>query len=837
MPSSYPTDGSESHPRRAVLSAGGEPDSLFQAVFDNVSVGIALVDPQGYIVSANTADARFLGYTPEELQGKHFHTITHPEDIEVDSALFQSLVRGERDYYVIDKRYLRKDGSIVWGRLTLSLIRSPIGEIDYVVVVCEDIDNTKRAEQALSESQAQMRSMLLAMTDVVVVAHRSGQFRRIHTQSDFYYSANYDPAQEADGGLQSLWQVFPPAIAQQFMDCIAAVLTTDTPQRLEYALEINHDTVWFDASISKLDANQVVWVARDISELKRIQASLELNQIELQRREETYRLLFADNPQPLWVYDLETLAFLEVNDAATCKYGYSRDEFLAMTIADIRPAEDVPALLDNVTNVVDGLDEAGIWCHQTKDGKLIDVEIISHTLTFEGRPAELVLANDVTARRRAETELFRHTLQDALTQLPNRNLLTQRLQALVNEDRRRQPLGYAVLFLDLDRFKIINDSLGHIVGDQVLVTVAQMLRSLVRSEDLVARWGGDEFVLVLRDSNPLRAAIDLAQRLIDTFQAPLPLADRDIFLGSSIGIVIGSPSYTDPAALLRDADIAMYEAKSRGRNRYAIFDDAMHREALQRLELEHALRLAVPQAELVVHYQPIFSLADSQLISLEALVRWQHPEKGLIGPEQFIPLAEETGLITEIDLWVLNAVCQQIQEWRCLADGIPPFRVAVNLSVRDLWNPKLIEDIEQALTTNGLEGDVLTLEVTESMLVEDLETTIQLLTWFRQRGIHISIDDFGTGYSSFSYLHRLPVETLKIDRSFVNRIQESDRNLRIVETIINLGQHLNLKIVAEGIETKTQCTILSDLGCEYGQGFWFSRPLSVGHAAAFLQLP
>lgn len=826
-------DGAD-FPSAVVSEASQASTSLLQAIFDNVSVGIALVDPQGYIVVANAADARFLGYTPQELQGMHFHAITYPDDLELDHALFRSLVQGERDHYVIDKRYLRKDGRVVWGRLTVSLVRSPKGNIRYIVVVCEDIDEAKRAEQALGESQAQMRSLLTAMTEVVLVVHRSGHFRRIHTQSDLYYRFHYRPDQPEDVDLQSVWEIFPEPTAQRFMDCVTTVLATGHPQRLEYSLATHGATVWFDANVSQLDDHQVVWVARDVSDRKRMELALAQSQAELRQSEATYRLLFTSNPHPLWVYDLETLSFMEVNDAAVNKYGYSREEFLRMTIADIRPSEDLPSLLENISQVTSGLNEAGIWRHQTKDGTLIDVEITSHTLTFEGRPAELVLAHDVTARRRAQTQLFRQTLHDALTQLPNRNYLTQYLQALMNEGRRRRQLGYAVLFVDLDRFKVINDSLGHLVGDQVLVAVAEKLRSLVRSSDLVTRWGGDEFVLVLRDDAPLRAATQLAQRIIAALEVPLALPDREVFLGSSIGIVIGNDIYSEPADLLRDADVAMYEAKAQGRNRYILFDDAMHRAALQRLELEHDLRHATEQGGLVIHYQPLFSFSDDHLISLEALVRWQHPQRGLLGPGQFIPLAEETGVITTIDLWVFDAVCQQIKQWLNTPGIEPTFRVAVNLSVRDLWHPQLIENIEQTLATHQLRGDFLTLEITESMLIEDLETITYLLNGFQQQGIHISIDDFGTGYAALSYLHSLPVEMLKIDRSFINQLEKGDRNLKIIETIITLGQHLNLKITAEGIETEHQMAVLRQLGCDYGQGFWLSPPLTVEAATALL---
>lgn len=633
---------------------------------------------------------------------------------------------------------------------------------------------------------------------------------------------------------KSLWELLPESLAEESMTRIKQVLSTGQPQRLEYALAYGQRQTWAEISMTKFSTDQVVWSIRDISDVKYLSLALGLSQEELRRCEQAHRLLFENHPQPLWIYDIETLAFLEVNNAAISKYGYSRDEFLAMTIADIRPEEDVPALIKMISQVTEGIDEAGIWRHQTKSGAILDVEIISHVLIFQGRRAELVLANDITARRQAEVQLFHSTLQDELTHLPNRKLLTRRLQALINREQHLAQPGYAVLFLDLDRFKLVNDSLGHFVGDQVLVLMAQKLQSIAREADVVARWGGDEFVILIEDVDPLKSAIRLAERLVADFQLPLRVREREIFLGTSVGIVIGQPGYQQAVDLLRDADIAMYQAKAQGRNHYQIFDEAMYISALERLQFESELHQAIQREELMLHYQPIVSLKTGLPVGLEALVRWKHPRQGIIGPGDVISIAEEVGLITAIDRWVLNEVCRQLKLWQQGPIINQQMRVAVNLSVQDFWNLQLIDEIDQILAANNIDGQHLCLEITESMLLSDSDTTIELLSLIRQRGIAISIDDFGTGYSSLSYLYRLPVNTLKIDQSFVSQMQTDYRNYKIVETLITLSHQLELDVIAEGIETEAQYLALHRLGCERGQGFWFSKPLPPDRVEAVL---
>ncbi len=433
--------------------------------------------------------------------------------------------------------------------------------------------------------------------------------------------------------------------------------------------------------------------------------------------------------------------------------------------------------------------------------------------------------DELEERKRAEQRILHNALHDSLTNLPNRSFLLNELEsaiALANEGEMNQ---CSVLFLDLDRFKIVNDSLGHHAGDQLLKIVAEILGRCLRDGDIAARFGGDEFVILLKDLDATTVC-NIAQRILTAFQSSISLKGREVFVTTSIGIVLKGKYYESPAALLRDADIAMYQAKARGRNCYAIFDETMYAQALRRLNLEREMRQALDRQEFVVYYQPIMSLDSSQLAGFEALVRWQHPELGFISPGEFIPLAEETGLITELTTWVLETACQQLSDWQTEFSNLAHLKMSVNLSIQDLLKSTFSEEICQVLKKTGLDSQCLTLEVTENLLIENIEVTIQNLEELTNLGIRISIDDFGTGYSSLQYLSALPCNNLKIDRSFVSGLEAGDRNNQLVKIIIALSEQLDLDSIAEGIETQQQLDWLKSLGCKFAQGYFFSKPLS-----------
>jgi len=454
------------------------------------------------------------------------------------------------------------------------------------------------------------------------------------------------------------------------------------------------------------------------------------------------------------------------------------------------------------------------------------------------RTAQLANANEklkqeIVERKRAEEQLRHMGLHDRLTGLPNRSLLISQLQKCLERAKQDPNYLFAVLFLDCDRFKLINDSLGHLVGDRALVAIANRLKSCLSPQDILARLGSDEFTIVTAGIKNVQSAVNLAEKIHQQLELPLKFEEYDVFINASIGIAIGTASYQQPEHLLRDADIAMYRAKSLGHARYQVFESSMRDRALKRLQIETDLRLAIQRQEFFLHYQPIISLCNGKLAGFEALIRWQHPEYGLISPGEFIPIAEETGLIIPIGIWVLTEACQQIQHWQAQFQLLD-LQMSINLSVRQFHQPDLIDNIDQIIAATQLNSRCLKLEITESAIIDNARSANLLFQQLRNRRIQLSIDDFGTGYSSLSYLHRFHVDSLKIDRSFVNSISDDRDSLEIVEAIVTLAHQLNMDIVAEGVETPMQFNQLRSLGIEFGQGYFFSPPLDQIAAEALI---
>ncbi|MDP8969251.1 MAG: EAL domain-containing protein [Actinomycetota bacterium] len=678
--------------------------------------------------------------------------------------------------------------------------------------------------------------------------------------------------------------------------------------------------------------------------------------------EDGCRPLFDAIPKPMWVFDARTLRFLEVNSAALTHYGYSRDEFLAMTIADIRPHDDVEALLRCLSEGEQGVcHDGGVWRHRRKDGSIIEVHITSSALTVAGRAARLVVAEDVTEQRRAdaeregeqrfrsvfahapvaaatvsgegrflqvnaalceltgysETELLSRTLtliahpddvaaaaqtvmqvlgdhharahvelrlvrrdarvvavlvaasavhggsgqaqyvivalqditerkaaedrlahralHDSLTGLPNRELFVDRLdQALRRLERRDACL--AVLFVDLDRFKLVNDSLGHAAGDQVLVAVAARLRAVLRPHDTIARFGGDEFTILCEDLTEQEAVHDIARRILDAVAAAESVDGQKVFLSASVGVAVSASGDVAGEVLLRDADSAMYRAKERGRNRHEVFNQVLRARTVARLEKANDLRRALGDRELRVFYQPVVRLNDEAVEQVEALVRWQHPELGLVGPREFIDVAEESGLVVPLGAWVLEEACRQLIAFQT-PPGHTPLELAVNLSARQLAVGEVIDSVSGVLTDTGLEPSRLCLEITENVLMEDVESSIEALLGLKALGVRLAIDDFGTGYSSLSYLRRFPVDVVKIDRSFVTGVGVDPAAEAIVVAVNNLSHALGLTVVAEGVETREQLVALRALGCDRAQGYYWSPPVTAQELARWQRAP
>ena len=851
----------------------------------------------------------------------------------------------------------------VWGALNLytdqtgffddgeiALLEELAGDIAFALEIAEADAARLQTEQALQESQDRFRRATEEAPFPIMIHAEDGEvlaLSRAWTEISGYTRADIPTIADWTGQAYGKRQQAVQAdIAQLY----------DLPQRKaegEYQITCK-DGSQRDWEFSSVGLGQLadgrrsaISMAADVTERNWAMTTL-------RQREWQYRQLFEANPHPMWVYDLETLRFLAVNDAAIQHYGFSQPEFLAMTIADIRPPEDVPRLLENIAQVQNHqVDEAGVWKHRKQDGSLIDVEIVSHVLEFAGRRAEVVLAHDVTESLRAEERLrqaatvFENTREgimitgpderilrvnrafceltgyteeeaqgqtprllhsdqqspefyaalwatlrdtghwqgevwnrrkngeiypellsistvknsagavthyvgvfadlsqlkaseeqldflahhDPLTGLPNRLLLSARLQHSI-EVARRDGETLALLVLDLDRFKDVNDSYGHSAGDALLLQVAERLTHRLRGVDTVTRLGGDEFAVLLEELAQPQDAARVAMDILSILSEPWRLAnDAEVRLGASLGISLFPEHAQTAEELLQQADAALYQAKSEGRGRFQYFSAALTQAARQRIELEARLRRAIGDQQLRVYYQPQVAIPSGRIVGAEALVRWQDPDHGLIPPGRFIPVAEETGLISAIGEWVLRETCRQGKAW--LDAGLPPLTLAVNLSVHQLHHDDLATTVLQILKETGFPAEQLELELTESALMQREVEAVTILERLRGLGLHLAMDDFGTGYSSLAYLRRFPLDVLKIDKSFVDDLPRQREAMEIASTIIAMGHTLGLKVLAEGVETAEQLAFLELKGCDQYQGYLTSPPVP---AAAFVEL-
>lgn len=566
----------------------------------------------------------------------------------------------------------------------------------------------------------------------------------------------------------------------------------------------------------------------------------------LRASESRFRAVFDYAAVGIAVADVQG-RILESNPAFGALLGYTADELRGRTSRDFATPEDAHLAENAVRDLVTGVrNSTTIETRYTgKDGQLvwgsltlsrID-EAMSDARVTSDAPADAAgivgMLQDVTARKTLEAELTHQAFHDALTGLANRALFLDRVaHALARAPRSRHRV--AVLFLDLDNFKTVNDSLGHVEGDRLLIIAARRLATCVRAGDTIARLGGDEFAVLVEDADVPGDAIALAERITAAFSAPFPLGGSPLVATASVGIATSVHSAT-PDALLRNADAAMYRAKSEGKGRYAMFEPAMHVAALMRLQLDSELRQAIDSNEFEVEYQPIVRFDTGRITAVEALVRWRHPERGMVAPGAFIAAAEETGIIVPLGRWVLHEACLQAQRWRDVYTDGPPLGMTVNLSGQQLRSSTIYDDVRAALDSSGLDPARLVLEITESVLMQHTEVTLEKLRAFKSLGVRLAIDDFGTGYSSLAYLQRFPIDILKIDKAFVDGVADGESDAVIARTILALGKALGLRCVAEGVETTEQRDALRALGCEYAQGYLFAPSLSPDAVSALVR--
>jgi diguanylate cyclase (GGDEF)-like protein/PAS domain S-box-containing protein len=652
-----------------------DSEERFRAIFEGAAVGIAIVDRDGRLAASNPALQEMLGYGADDLDGLPLDDLAHPEDQPVGSAAFRDLIEGRLPRWQGESRFVRRDGSVLWGRVSASVMRDADGEPWLGVGMVEDVTPHRQA----MEENVRLAAFVRESPNPVVECGPGGQVLFLNPAAEELVAA-------VGGG--ELARLLPANHAQ----LVRTGLATGKAYR----------------------AVEVVVGGR----------------------------IFA------WTY---------------------------------HPHPPMRAV---------------------------------H-----------LFAEDITGRRAVEEQLRHDALHDALTRLPNRLLFMEHLARSILLARRDESHLFAVLFLDLDRFKVVNDGLGHHVGDDLLVAVAGRLRASVRDTDTVARFGGDEFAVLLDAIPDLEFAIRAAERIQAAVSAPVSLSGYEVFTSATIGIALSSTAYGRPEYLLRNADMAMYRAKAAGMGRYEVFDRAMHAVALLRLQTETDLRHAQERGEFRVFYQPIVSLADGRITGMEALVRWLHPERGWVQPPDFVPAAEETGLIFALGGWVLTEACRQLVRWQRELPGGESLTVSVNLSVKQFAQADLVEQVRRALDETGLSPASLRLEVTESIIVENLESAAATLARLKALGLQVYMDDFGTGYSSLSSLHRLPIDALKVDRSFVSRLGTEREASALVRTIATLAHNLDLVLIAEGVETARQLDSLRALKCEYAQGFFFSVPV------------
>ncbi len=803
--------------RKQAEAALAKSEQRFRNLFETTpKISVQGYNQQRQVIYWNEASENLYGYTKAEAIGKQIEELIIPPEMRQDiiDAVQNWIINGQ-SIPADELNLMRKDGSRVAVYSSHLMLQNSEGEQE---IYCVDIDlsDRKQAEEELRQAIATNQILIDAIPDLILRVSRD------HTYIDAIPSDEIKFLVPVDGLIgRHILDVLPPELAQTRMHYIEMAFQTGEMQFHEYTIKIDNEWRYEEARTVVSGSDEVIILIRDITDRKRTEMAL-------RESEERYRLL-AENINDLVCLHAPDGRFLYVSPSSETLLGYRYDEMIGQDpYTFFHPDECDRIRQEAHEEVLSGKPTPITYRMRQKSGNYIWFETLTKPIMdATGQVIQLqTTSRDVTERIQVQTKLKYDALHDSLTGLPNRHLLIERLELAIHRAKRSENYHFAVLFLDLDRFKVINDSLGHMAGDKLLIAIARKLQVTFREINLVVRLGGDEFVILLEEIKDIQEAIHAIEKLFAELQLPIIIEGRSVYTAASIGVVLGTKDYEEASDLLRDADIAMYRAKTKGRATYEIFDAEMHKQALARMHLENDLRRAIDCEEFVLHYQPIVCLTTGYIVGFEALIRWQDPNHGLKYPLEFIAVTEEIGLITTLSYWALRTACQQLVKWQTTFPNFVDLKISVNLSAQNLRQSDLVEEIDRILAQTQLQATCLTLEITESMLIEDIESTIIILSQLKEKGIQISIDDFGTGYSSLSYLHRLPIDNLKVDRSFVNQIQEGKKNARIVETIATLSEQLNLVTIAEGIETSQQLKHLQELGYQFGQGYLFSKPLS-----------
>jgi diguanylate cyclase (GGDEF)-like protein/PAS domain S-box-containing protein len=776
---------------------------------------ILMLGPRGEIRSWNPGAERMTGFTHEEITGHNFSFFFSPDDVKhcrPEEILGLAAARGQ---YEEQGMRVRKNGSRYLVHASYTAARDPNGQLRGFSVISRDLSESK-------ESEARYRGLLEAAPDAMVVVNQGGEIVLLNVQAEKQFGYRRD---ELVG--QKVKNIIPEGFAERLIADGTRSAAEALAQQIGTGIELNgrrKDGSEFPIEImlSPLESAEGILVTAAIRDISVRKAAEE----HLAQMEGRYRGLLEAAPDAMVVVD-QSGEIVLLNVQAEKHFGYRRDELIGQKVKNIIPKGFAERLIsDALRSAEDALAQqigTGIELNgRRKDGSEFPIEIMLSPL--EGAEGVLVTAaiRDITTRRKAEALMIHSSEHDFLTGLPNRTLLSDRVNQAIRMAIRHQR-KVAVLFLDLDGFKHINDSLGHPTGDKLLQSVGNRLVDCVRGSDTVSRQGGDEFVVLLSEEEDSEDASITAKRMLRAVAEAHFIDQHDLHITCSVGVSLYPDDGLNAETLIKNADTAMYQAKENGRQTYQYFKPAMNVRAVERQSLEESLRRALERQEFVVHYQPKVNLKTGRISGAEALLRWTHPTRGPVPPGQFIPVAEDCGLILPIGTWVLRQACQQAQAW--VDAGLPLGTMAVNISAMQLRNESFLEGVFAILQDTRLDPRLLELELTESVLMKHAESTASILTALRERGVQVAVDDFGTGYSSLSYLRKFPIDALKIDQSFVGQITTVPDETIIVKAVIGLGRSLKLRVVAEGVETQEQLAFLQAHQCDEAQGYYFSRPV------------
>jgi diguanylate cyclase (GGDEF)-like protein/PAS domain S-box-containing protein len=793
---------------------------LQSAALEAAANGIVITDRRGTILWVNHAFATMTGYSKEEVLGKNPRLLKSGDQPEAYYAKLWSTISSGNVWQgeIVNRR---KDGTTYTEEMTITPVTQGFDDTTdtHFVAIKQDISDRRRAQDAVEESERRYRSLFENMLEGF--AHCEMVFDDGGRPIDFVYLAINSAFGKLTGLQDVVGKRFTEVIPEskdsqpELFERYSRVVATSEPERFE--IEIKALGMWFSVSAYAAGKGCFIAVFDNTTDRKRAEAELRLTQFSVEHASDN---IFWSNSQGHFVY---------VNEAACRALGYSREELLSLSIPDLNPRfrkeDDWPAFWEELKRRGSITFEGQ---NITKQGQVFPAEITANYLEFDGQEYSFAFVRDITARRVAEERVQYLAYYDALTGLPNRTLLKDRLSKAL-AGARRQKDKVALLFLDLDRFKDINDSLGHSVGDLLLQEVAQRLKKWGREQDTVARLGGDEFVIMLTRVKEVPDAAVVAERLMDAMTAEFAVQGYTLNVSCSVGISIFPEHGTDAETLIKNADAAMYSAKDNGRNSFRFFTEDMNAQAVERLTLENSMRLALDKKELFLVYQPQMDIGTGRITGLEALLRWQHPELGLVPPDKFIRIAENSGLIMPIGEWVLRTACSQSRKWQ--DEGLLAVPVAVNVSAVQFRQEGFCEQIRSVLHESGLAPQYLELELTESLLLANADATFSVVQELKAMGVTLAIDDFGTGYSSFSYLKQFGVSKLKIDRMFIRDVSVNPDDAAITTAIISMAKSLHLKVIAEGVEDEAQMSFLRAHQCDEIQGYYFSKPLTVDDVA------